>query len=317
MQIPYTITTLESGEEFISAFPLSGAKPISIPSDHIHFNQIKELLVSGSDDEDLLVELFDVKKGIEQKFNNDLEIRGEDFYYRGSLIHNKVCDLILEYIGNNYKFDHLVKFLGKLMENPSKRSVDLAWEYISRYKMPITENGNFLSMKAVRNDFMDKYSGTIYNGVGEVVEMPRNQISDEPNEACSHGVHVGYYDYVKSYGSGNDQIILVEVNPRDIVCVPNDCSMQKMRVCKYTVIKELGTHNDFFGSQNVKPFQSSSYEGVKSEYGLEDYEEACDNCGEFVHVCECDECDCGAIVDDGMLCDECGECEDCCDCPPF
>jgi hypothetical protein len=34
-------------------------------------------------------------------------------------------------------------------------------------------------------------------------------------------------------------VVVVKVHPRDVVCAPNDCDSQKLRVCKFEVIAEL------------------------------------------------------------------------------
>lgn len=298
--IPYNITVNEDGKEFITAFTLSQGKPLSIPYDHINFQEIKDYLESEGDDEAHIIELAEVKQGIERKFNSRLRISGDQFFFDGVEIHNKVCDIIFEYIQNNRPIDRLVNFLVKLMDNPSKRSVDLAWEYIARYKMPITENGNFLSMKAVNNNFTDKHSGSINNSVGQVVKMPRNQISDDPNHPCHVGYHCGYIDYVRGFGRGNDQIILLEVNPKNIVCVPYDYSMQKMRVCEYKVIKSLGTHDMFFANER-EDFSSNDSSMIQDDYKYEPEDEDDDNLRE-----------CGCHEDN--YCSECGECDYCCEC---
>lgn len=43
-----------------------------------------------------------------------------------------------------------------------------------------------------------------------------------------------------NYGAeGGDRIVIVEVDPADVVSVPTDCSCQKVRTCRYTVVDEF------------------------------------------------------------------------------
>jgi hypothetical protein len=56
-------------------------------------------------------------------------------------------------------------------------------------------------------------------------------------------VHVGSLEYVRGfacgYGTeGGDRIVIVKVNPADVVSVPYDCQNQKVRTCKYEVLRE-------------------------------------------------------------------------------
>lgn len=307
--ISHIHTTDSQGNPAISLF-IEG-DPINISSDHINYDKINKLLLEGSNDAKGLLKLIDVRREIRRNLSNDITLENDKFFYKGDEIHNKVTDLILEYIRNSYEFGHLVKFLSKLMQNPSKRSVDLAWEYLQKYKMPIDENGNFWALKAVTSDHKDKWTRTIDNSVGQHVQMNRNKISDDPNHACHAGLHCGYIDYVKSYGYNNDRIIKIEVNPRDIVCIPYSSEMQKMRVCEYTVTQDLGSYDEFF-IKGVGAFKSNSVQDIQPEYVEKktvgcSYDSDIDSDGEVFCNCCGDSCM-------GCLCSDCEECDNCCEC---
>lgn len=127
----------------------------------------------------------------------------------------------------------LFKFWELLQLNPSKRSVDQLWKFIGQLGIPLTTDGHFLAYKGVRDDLKDCHSGKFLNAPGAVIKMPRNQISDNPDEACHAGLHVGAREYASSFGP---RMVICKVNPAHVVCVPNDHSYQKMRVCEYEVI---------------------------------------------------------------------------------
>ena len=107
--------------------------------------------------------------------------------------------------------------------------------------LAINEEGNVLAWKVVRPDFKDKHSGTFDNSPGQTVSMPRIKVTFDPNRTCSAGLHACAYDYLKSFGSVGDQVILVEIDVRDIVSVPVDYDGKKIRCCKYVVSKHVGT----------------------------------------------------------------------------
>ena len=71
-------------------------------------------------------------------------------------------------------------------------------------------------------------------GRGHVpIKVHRNRVSDDPNTPCHFGLHVGSLEYAQSFG---ERVVIVRVDPEHVVCVPYDCTSQKMRVCEYEVV---------------------------------------------------------------------------------
>jgi hypothetical protein len=134
----------------------------------------------------------------------------------------------------------LVNFWERLQNNPSSRSVMQLWGFLANKGIPLDHDGFILAYKAVRRDWKDVHSGTIANTVGSTHEMPRNKISDDPNEACHFGFHVGALGYAQSFGPSDRHMIICKVDPADVVCIPYDAGQQKMRTCRYEVI---GVHS--------------------------------------------------------------------------
>lgn len=135
----------------------------------------------------------------------------------------------------------LLRFWERLQKNPSYRSVNQLWGFLEHENIPLDEDGFILAYKSVRPDYRDIHSGTFVNTPGTTLEMPRNQISDDPNFACHEGFHVGALGYVRDFGTGERRILIVRVDPEDVVCVPFDAQQQKMRVCKYYVVGHYGS----------------------------------------------------------------------------
>jgi hypothetical protein len=65
--------------------------------------------------------------------------------------------------------------------------------------------------------------------------MPRNFVCDDAGIGCSDGFHAGSLDYAEGFGRGGN-LMVVEINPADVVSVPNDSDCQKLRTCKYKVV---------------------------------------------------------------------------------
>jgi hypothetical protein len=145
-------------------------------------------------------------------------------------------------------YERFVKFLVRLDKNPSHRSRTQLFEFIQRHGITLTEDGLMVLYKGVQRDAEGnltsinagtawvngkKVEGLIPANVGDTVTMPRRMISDDPNVACHVGLHCGAWDY--AHGFGRDATITVVVDPENVVCVPNDCSFQKIRVCEYLI----------------------------------------------------------------------------------
>lgn len=131
----------------------------------------------------------------------------------------------------------MLRFYERLNKNPSKRSVDQLFPFLEKMNIPITSDGCFLAYKSVRNDYMDKHSGTISNKPGTTVKLPRNLVSDDPKEECHFGLHVGAHGYASTF---SDRLVIAKVDPEHVVCVPYNHHQQKMRVCEYKVIGNYG-----------------------------------------------------------------------------
>lgn len=131
----------------------------------------------------------------------------------------------------------LYKFWARLQKNPSFRSVEQLWRFLQNAGIPLTPEGRFLAYKGVNTDLKDKHTGTFDNSPGAINKLPRNQVSDDPSVECHVGFHVGALSYARDFGA---RVVVCEVDPENVVCVPNDHQFMKMRVCEYRV---LGFHN--------------------------------------------------------------------------
>lgn len=246
--------------------------PKTMTCNHPSFTEALTCLATG--DIDTLDSLFDVSESITRKFNADnvggIEITDGVIYYQGEALHNYVVDRIFDFMDEGLPFQPLARFLEKLMANPSRRAVSELYKFLEHKHLPICEDGDFLAYKSVREDYMDHHSGEFYNGVGEVLEMPRNAVCDDADVGCSYGFHAGSYEYAKTFGGGDSRLVIVKINPSDVVSVPKDCDCQKLRTARYEVVKD-------FEQVYRKPLNTefSSYE---DEYDDEDYDD-CEDSG--------------------------------------
>ena len=210
----------------------------SIGYDHPNYIHIKECLVNNN--EEGMIPLLNIPESILNYTDEDVTIEAGVLKYKDEEIHNSLTERIMTMMRDGFPFQPMLKFLGNVLENPSNRAVQELYSFLEHKNLPITEDGCFLAYKAVNKNYMDKYSGTFDNSVGQSVTMQRRKVDDNCNHGCSDGLHVGALDYVEGYrNEGNeDKVVIVKVNPQDVVSVPTDSECQKVRCCSYEVVAD-------------------------------------------------------------------------------
>ena len=204
--------------------------------DHTNYKLILEALPTATEDE--LLELVDIEKAVATFSQGQVSIVNGKVMFEGEEVHGSISKRIIEFMSKGLPFEPLVKFLENLMENPSMQSQQELYDFLEHENLPVTEDGCFLAYKAVNKDFKDKWRGTFDNSVGQVCTMRRAKVDDNRGRGCSAGLHAGALNYVANYGSvdNEDRIIIVKINPEDVVSVPSDCNCEKLRTCKYEVV---------------------------------------------------------------------------------
>ena len=217
----------------------SDGKPYMATDSHPNFQEIKEKVLK--EETDGLLELFDQEQAVIDYTDGNISVTHGVVSYKGEPVHNVLVDKILGCMSEGVMYKRLIRFLDKLMDNPSRRSVNELYRFLEHKNMPITPEGDFIAYKGVNSNFTDKYTGKFDNSVGKTLEMPRNTVCDDANIGCSEGFHAGSYDYAKGYASGGGHLLAVQINPADVVSVPHDCDCQKLRTTKYKVVGVVET----------------------------------------------------------------------------
>ena len=212
-------------------------KPIEITKDRLNYHSIVDAIKAN--DEDLVRDLLDENQVLNNVSNGRVTVTGNTVTLDGRELHSaeakKLVDLVSEGATN---IDRWFRFIEKLYNNPSYHCRQQAYNFIAHTGMPMTENGNLIGYKGVRDDYKDKHSGTFDNSVGQELHMSRTDVDDNPNNGCSAGFHVGSHDYADSWAGSDGRLMIVEYNPADIVSVPDESGYGKLRVCQYKVIAE-------------------------------------------------------------------------------
>jgi hypothetical protein len=67
--------------------------------------------------------------------------------------------------------------------------------------------------------------------------MERNLVDDDQNRTCSTGLHFCSKDYLNHFGG--ERIVILKINPRDVVSIPNDYNDSKGRCARYEIVDEI------------------------------------------------------------------------------
>lgn len=220
--------------------------------DHLNYKMILEKLPTGTPED--LLELIDIQKAVAIFSDGVVEIKNGQVLYEGEEVHGSISKRILEFMSNGLPFQPLINFLNNIMENPSMQSQKELYDFLEHENLAVTSDGYFLAYKAVRSDFKDKYRGVFDNSVGNVCTMQRAKVDDDRGRGCSNGLHAGALNYVAGYGSleNGDRIVIVKINPKDVVSVPSDCNHEKLRTCRYEVVAE-------YAGELLKPLYSENF----------------------------------------------------------
>lgn len=146
--------------------------------------------------------------------------------------------------------------------------------YRSDYHGTGTFEGNLHDLSANINTFPQE-SGLVFTPghhgshgmeivLGEPVTMPREKCDPNINNECSYGLHIGSYQYVRSFGEGMDTILACLVNPADIVAIPQH-DTSKIRCCRYYPYAVIERDRQGNWDELESRFFEEDYEGLETE----------------------------------------------------
>ena len=138
---------------------------------------------------------------------------------------------------NKQYYKRILNFVERLIKNPSQMSIDDVWVWVKHSNLPISEDGCILAFKYVDENYKDCHTHTMDNSIGKIVSMPRDGVCSDRKITCSTGLHFCSKDYLE-YFTGS-HIMVLKIDPADIVSVPVDYNFTKGRCCKYEVLCEI------------------------------------------------------------------------------
>lgn len=218
-------------------------------------------------DWDAVPQLLNPVQAVEAFGNGRVTVVGGEVMLDDVAVHNAVSERILHMVEEGFDAQPLMRFLENLMRNPSKTAIDELYLWLEGTRLPITEDGCFMAYKKVRDDYLDFYTRTVLNkpalllteedleyiktprsnvvvtvqnGV-TTLSMPRGAVDDRRDTLCSTGLHFCSLSYLPCYHGGQGRVLLVKINPADVVSIPSDYNNAKGRTMSYQI---LGEHKD-------------------------------------------------------------------------
>ena len=245
------------------------------------------MLVSDETETSKLVDLFDITVAVNRYCDGKIEVKHGVVTFNGVPMDNYVTQKIVQFMGENLPVEPIVNFLNRIMKNPSRRAVSELYKFLEHKNMPLTPDGCFLAYKGVQKDYWSKHanrltrvvrgkvneSGQLYNAIGEVIEVERNSVCDDASVGCGEGIHAGSLKYASDWAGCDGRLMIVKIDPMDVVSVPTDCDCQKLRTCKYEVVSEQTDRTPL--SDTMTEEDEAYSRGYRD--GEDDYSEGLDN----------------------------------------
>jgi hypothetical protein len=230
-----------------------------IDDTHSNFPRVLSALQAGNaqaalDALDLFASTRDALAENGLTFVNPTEI-----LFDGEPLDKTLTKVLFDTVQSGDNGSSLVNFAKRLAENPSRKSREQLYGFINNNGLTINEDGYIIAYKGVNvsgGGYVSISSGpgnvngveykdaNLPNNVGDIVTLARRLVNDDSNVGCSVGLHAGTWEYASTFGNG--VTLTVKIDPADVVSVPNDCSYQKVRVCRYEVLAT--TEEKFLGA---------------------------------------------------------------------
>ena len=228
---------------------VQGARTITVPPDHPNYERIRNILessdVPGSHIYDQAFELADIPEALNifvqdgGAGNLTVDTDRKVVQYNGDDLPDMFAHKLLSLMRHEMSPVTILNFLEKLYANPLPSAIEDLLPFCAANDFMLWDDGDILGFKSVKQNWTDHHSGSFDNSPGQIVTMPRESVDADRNVTCSRGLHIAARAYAESFGQSG-KLLVVKVNPIDVIAVPNDYDRQKMRCCRYQSICEIG-----------------------------------------------------------------------------
>lgn len=225
-------------------------RPYQVDSSMPGFEAVKSELREVEPDVDKLIALtepiqavrvaVEAAEAVDYLPKGTVSVTTSTIAYNGVEIHGVLVDRILAQLSEGFDIMPMVRFLENLFQNPAEYAHDELYLWLETSNLPITEDGHFLAYKRVRDDYKSIHDGRTDNTPGTIVSIPRESVDTQRAHTCSTGLHFCSASYLPHFGgNGSNKIVLLKINPADVVSIPNDYNNAKGRAWKYEVLHDV------------------------------------------------------------------------------
>jgi hypothetical protein len=238
--IPYQVKTNGS----INLFVNGSIKTIG--PDDLNYKVVLQAL--KREDWNKVLGSLSVKGAIADHTDGRVEVFGEEIHIDKKPLPSAISKRVIPLLRKaDFNLKPLFRLLENIEANPAEFSRNELYLFLEANDLPFTADGHFLAYKMVSEDYKDLHSRKIDNSVGNVVEMPREEVNQDRAKTCSVGLHFCAFSYLPAaYYTNNDsnRLMVVKINPADVVSIPNDYDNAKGRCWRYEVVDELAHFED-------------------------------------------------------------------------
>jgi hypothetical protein len=222
-----------------------------------------------------LVRLADVMRAVRSEIGSSkagqnylvkgvIDVTRAGVTFNGEVIDNALSARLMDIMATGLRIGPWVRFAENVYQNPAEYARDELYEWLAKSDLPITDDGHFLAYKVVREDYTDVYTGTFDNSVGKIVQLTgRDQVDPDRHNLCSTGLHFCSKEYLTFFGANGSgrKVLIVKINPADVVSIPTDYNFAKGRTWRYEVVDEIA-HEEINGR---------TWDPVNFDYSDDDY----------------------------------------------
>ncbi|UYD59404.1 hypothetical protein HPMBJEAJ_00305 [Aeromonas phage avDM6] len=240
-----------AGFNFINCY-IDG-EVITADRKHPAFDEAFKILIE-TNDVIRAASMLSIKKAIETYVKGDIKIVGNTLTYKDVVLDTNMTRRVVEMWKTGEDIDAMINFLTRLVKNPRREAVYELFDFLKHNDIKITEDGFFLAYKRIRDDYTDIWTGTFDNSIGASPRMEPFEVDADRKNECSCGLHVASAGYIPYYSRReNDRVIMVKVDPANVVAIPEGYDHAKLRTWTYDVIKEVTYEfkNGSFKNQSI------------------------------------------------------------------
>lgn len=255
--------------------------PYTVMAYDTRFDQLINAI--KAEDWDLVRQFADKKVAVKVQSKGVITVEDGTVKWYGKPLHTALTTRMIQMMEDGFNIKPLMAFLENLMMNPSSTAVNELYGFLEAGGHPVTPDGHFLAYKRVNAKYKDCHTGTIDNSIGQKPEMPRNMVDDNRSNTCSQGLHFCALSYLPAFHNTEDtHVMIVKINPADVVSIPSDYNNAKGRCWKYEVIgeykgpiakeaftKAVDTGESFKPAPVVEPEASGAASSPRREQAIE------------------------------------------------